>query len=90
MVIRDYVIPCTSETFTLALPAGARPLSVAVRFEDPTLYVLVDPAAPPRPRRFALVGGSAQTIDAAALDYVGMFQLGGGSLVFHLFASHEE
>lgn len=73
-------------TFEVAMPAGAKVLCVQTQRGAPFIWALVDPDAKLEPRRFQLYC-TGQTCLSPAQEYVGTFQMQGGSLVFHLFES---
>jgi len=88
MTVYKYDVPI-DDTFALALPEFARVLTVQVQDGQPRLWALVDPAAPPRDRRFRLAGTGHPIQEADDWRYIGTFQLNGGALVLHLFESRE-
>lgn len=68
----------------IEMPRGAQILCVQAQRDSPQLWALVDPNAPKVTRVFRTYG-TGWDFDATGLSYVGTFQLGGGSLVFHVF-----
>lgn len=81
--IWKYEIPF-SDTFTLDMPRGAKPASVAMQDDQPCLWAVVDPTLSPVSYKFAVVGTGHPAPDDA--QYLGQFQLHNGILVFHVFA----
>lgn len=79
---RIWKYPVKGTHFALAMPEGARVLSVQIQHGEPVLWALVDPEGIRRERRFAIVG-TGHDFDATALNYVGTFQE--GPFVWHLF-----
>jgi hypothetical protein len=69
---------------TLSMPVGSIILTVQEQEQRPCLWALVDPAAPHECRRFRTYGTGHPVADDPG-EYIGTFQLNGGSLVFHLF-----
>ncbi len=70
---------------TILMPEGAEVLAVQVQHERPCLWALVDPARPPTPRTFQTRGDEHGIASGTEGRYVGTYQVGGGSLVFHVF-----
>lgn len=70
----------------LKVPKRGQLLCIQVQREVPCLWALVDPTA-----AYATVeiriAGTGHELGGAPGEYVGTFQLRGGSLVFHVFAS---
>jgi hypothetical protein len=73
------------DEFELAMPRGARVLSVGMQRERVQMWALVDPSAPVEQRRFRMAGTGHPIKDPEELRFVGTFQVHGGALVFHLF-----
>ena len=75
------------DKFTLSLPVGAEILTVQAQHGMPILWALVDPKQPLEERYFRLAGtGHPIMYDMGSeYNYIGTFQLHGGSLIFHLF-----
>jgi hypothetical protein len=74
------------DQFVLAMPSGAKILSVQVQNDQPCIWAIVDPAEPPEPRCFEMYGtGHTLPEDITALKFIGTFQLEIPGLVFHLF-----
>lgn len=82
--IWKFPIPAEDEV-TIAMPKGARLLTVQVQRRNPCLWALVDDSAETATRRLAVrgTGHDADGLEGAA--YVGTFQLVSGSIIFHLF-----
>lgn len=81
--IHKYILPLPG-TFTLDLPEGAQLLSFQSQYNQPTLWALVDPAAPLCPRSFRLYG-TGHPISEPDLTYIGTRLMEDDSLVWHLF-----
>ena len=85
--IWKYPLDVTDEQ-GITMPDGAVILTVQTQNEKPCLWAIVDPLAPHRIRRFAMIGtgNPADVLDVIpGPHYVGTFQLMGGGLVFHVF-----
>ena len=81
-----YKYPVTVyDDFVVELPEGARVLTVDVQHGEPVMWAMVDPTAPTSKRHFRLIGTGHPIEDAAALTFIGTFQMRDGALVFHLF-----
>jgi hypothetical protein len=76
---------------TVPMPHGAQALTVQSQYDVPTLWALVDPAAPKVDRLVAIFGTGHvrghEEFDAA--DYVGTVQRFDGALVLHVFISRD-
>ena len=82
--IYKYPFPVTDE-FTLALPVGARILTVQAQDDTPCLWAEVDPEQTVMdPHDFNLFGTGHPVPDEPG-TYRGTFQLREGRLVFHLY-----
>lgn len=79
-----YPIPL-EDHFELELPEVNRVLKVDVQLNRPMLWVLVDPTRKTEPSKFRLAGTGHEIADGDYNEYIGSFQLSGGSLIFHLF-----
>lgn len=84
MRIWKYTLKIT-DLQTVAMPPGARVLSVQMQGADPQMWALVDEQAPRRElRSFATYGtGNPIPVDADLSRFVSMYQM--GPLVFHVF-----
>jgi hypothetical protein len=82
--IWKYLLKMT-EFQTIDMPMDAKILSVQVQNEHPCVWAMVEPEQPKRPRNFVIQGTGLPIEIDAHLDFIGTFQLHGGSLVFHLF-----
>ena len=69
---------------TVLMPKGAKLLDVQVQNERCCLWALCDENAPKVERRIAIYGTGYQVL-GDTLEYIGTFQMQGGSLVFHAF-----
>ncbi len=78
-----------SEAFPVSMPQGATLLDVQVQGAglDAEVFVwaLVDSGAPHAWRNLSVVGTGHDAGRLGEAEYVGTFQLGQGTLVFHLF-----
>lgn len=75
----------------LAIPAGARVLSVQHQRDVPVMWVLLRPDAPTVTRKFR-VFGTGETIDlpVSRLQHLGTVQEWGGTLIWHVFEVFDE
>jgi hypothetical protein len=69
------------------MPIGAEILTVQVQNEKPCMWALVDEDKETEQRCFEIIGTGHTMYRGEDLkrNYIGTFQLHGGSLVFHLF-----
>lgn len=74
---------------SIDMPVGADLLTVQLQHGLPCVWVLVDPAAPACPVKLTTYGTGAP-IDDAPGEYLGTYQLAGGSLVFHVFKEPDQ
>lgn len=72
---------------TIAMPAGAEPLFVAVQGANVCLWARVNPDAPNKDRAVRVAGTGHP--DATGWPHAGSFLLHGGALVFHVFVEPE-
>ncbi len=70
-------------SFTVAIPAGARFLSVQEQHGKGQMWFEVEDTSEDTERSFVLVA-TGEVVPVRAL-YLGTFQLGNGSLVLHLY-----
>lgn len=71
---------------TIVMPEGAKVLSVHQQYEVPTLWALVDLDAPQIDHRFLIFGtGMGIPPEIGPSAHVATFQMGGGTLVWHMF-----
>ena len=84
MKVWKYDLPW-GDIVTLALPIGARVLSVEPQGASAALklWALVDPNADPELRRFRLAGTGHEITDN--VSHISTFQLQDGQIVFHVF-----
>ena len=80
--IHKYVIPFDGD---LELPEGADILTVQTQHGVPQLWALIDDIVPFTTRRFKVLGTGHSAEEVDGIDYLGTFQLSGGSLIFHVF-----
>lgn len=83
MQIWKFPIPVT-DYFTTTMPKGAKFLALQVQRSEPCAWFLVNPDNEPEGRRFFVVG-TGHNVPAEAGEYLGTFQMAGGSFVGHLF-----
>lgn len=84
MTIYKYPLPIQGSV-QIAMPAGARVLSVQMQGDDAYVWALVDRSARMKTRIFRVFGtGHAFNAPAGAM-FVGTIQMHAGSLVFHVF-----
>lgn len=69
---------------TIAMPVGAKILSVAMQGDQPCIWAMVDPDAPKEHRRFKTIP-TGSDFDPEGLTYLGSFHGVEGWMVFHLF-----
>lgn len=74
----------------LVMPEGAKLLCVQTQFGCPCIWALVWCEAPKVSRRI-IIHGTGHPVEPTTTehDYVGTFQLSGGSLIFHVFDGGE-
>jgi hypothetical protein len=84
LTVWKYLIDA-DDSQSIAMPSGAEILTVQVQGGIPFLWALVDPR---RPLEHVLVQivGTGHPFDPMG-EYVGTYQIDGGTLVFHVFAS---
>jgi hypothetical protein len=73
------------DDITIAMPRGARLLSVQVQAGTPCVWAIVDPSAPSVRRRLVLRGTGHNAEGLSMAPFVGTFQLEGGAFIGHLF-----
>ncbi len=83
--IWKYPIQTTDEQ-SILVPKGAKFLTVQTQREEPCLWAVVDPTAEKEEVMVRTHGtGHELPADAHLYDYIGTYQLGHGSLIFHVF-----
>lgn len=84
--VYKYTIPL-DDVVSVELPTGSKILCVQSQRDDPQIWALVDPTFPveKETRTFRIVGTGHQIDDLECENYIGTFQIRGGSLVFHVF-----
>lgn len=96
-----YPVPIEGR-FTVAMPEGAAILDVQVQGNSDDMldvrsqadrvmmWALVNPDAPKVERSFRLVGTGhpIDPIERGRLQHIATFQIGAGSIVFHVFEAH--
>jgi len=77
--------------FTLELPKDAEILTVQTQRGTPQLWAMVDSETEKEKRYFRLTGTGHPLGDdyLRIINYIGTFQMGNGTLVFHLFEIKE-
>ncbi len=89
ITIHKYEIIIRNE-LTIAMPAGARILSVQVQHDMPQVWAMVDSTAPHRRRQFSIRGTGHPADGVTPALFIGTVQMAAGSLVFHVFDRGEE
>ena len=84
MKVWKYTLEVVDEA-TLLLPVGAVPLCVREQGGEACLWALVDPDADLEPWTIRVAGTGHPRSDLKASEYLGSFQLFGGSFVGHVF-----
>jgi len=85
LTVYKYTVP-VDDYFSLDLPRGAKILAVQEQHGEPQVWALVNPGNPTETRKFRLAGtGHPIKEDEGLLNYIGTFQLAGGSFIGHLF-----
>ena len=84
--IYKYTIP-VEDYFSLNLPAGAKILTVQAQRDEPQIWALVDPKQQSMVSlNFRIAGTGHDIVETKDdLEYIGTFQLAGGSFIGHLF-----
>lgn len=75
----------TVDNPVVAMPRGAEILCVQTQRERPCLWALVDPGQPMQDRHLRVYGTGHPVEVVDEVNYIGTYQLHGGSLVFHVF-----
>lgn len=84
--VRKY--PITPGQFTIEMPRNAKILCIQVQGCSPQMWAKVDPNETViESRNFEAISTGMEFMPTG--DYVGTFQLMGGSLVFHVFEREE-
>lgn len=92
LVIWKYRLPMSAREHAIAMPGGARILSVDTQYGQPCLWALVDPSAMTETRQFRIITTGSAEIENDAyqqgrLRYVGTVLLFAGEMVLHVFES---
>jgi len=77
----------TTDNQIIEMPVNAEILTVQTQNEVPCIWALVDPTKP-KEKRFIEVFGTGHDVHydmGVGRNYLGTYQLHGGSLVFHVF-----
>ncbi len=83
--VYKYTIP-VEDYFSLDLPKGAKILTVQEQHGKPQLWALVKRGEPNETRNFRLAGtGHPIKESPEMLNYIGTFQIAGGSFIGHVF-----
>jgi hypothetical protein len=69
---------------TLLMPPGAKILTVQIQNGEPHLWALCDEALPKTERTLCIYGTGIPITENLG-EYIGTFQIDGGSYVFHIF-----
>lgn len=77
----------TTDNQFIEMPKGAQLLAVQTQFDKPCVWALVNPKAEKEKRCFEIFGTGHTVSSDMGTDrnYIGTYQLHGGSLVFHVF-----
>lgn len=75
----------STNTQEIEVPEGAGFLAVQEQFGELCLWYKCDPAAQKVKRSIIIVGTGHAAPENSEADYLGTAQLGGGSLVLHVF-----
>lgn len=70
---------------TIAMPVGAKLLTVQVQNDRPCLWALVAAEAVPVEDVDIRTHGTGHRFDAHVYEYIATYQLNNGALVFHVF-----
>ena len=68
----------------IAMPKGAKVLCVQTQLDEPQIWAVCNIGAEKEDRTFAIYG-TGHVHESIGGEYVGTFQMRGGSLVFHVF-----
>ncbi|MFH1401800.1 MAG: hypothetical protein ABIG40_02455 [Parcubacteria group bacterium] len=84
--VYKYTIP-VKDYFTFELPAGVQILTVQAQHDEPQIWALVDPKEQDTVHFNFRIAGTGHDIKETKddLEYIGTFQLAGGSFIGHLF-----
>ncbi len=82
--VHKYTLDLTDRQI-VALPEGARILSVQTQGQRLRLWALVDADATPEAVEIAIRGTGHPIDDAEVLEFIDTFQMNDGQLVFHVF-----
>lgn len=82
--VYKYPIPVTGEWVSVMMPVGAKVLSAQVQNGVLNLWARVTVDRPPITHRFRIAGTGHDLGDFVG-RHIGTVQLGGGSLVLHVF-----
>ena len=74
---------------TIEMPSGAQILTVQMQRGLLYLWALVPVAAPMMQRRI-ITHGTEHPVPPTTGEYIGTYQLDGGSLIFHVFEAEDE
>jgi len=74
---------------SFSLPKDSKILTVQTQNNIPCIWVLVDTEQKEEERRYEIYGTGHRIDPTLNLEYIGTFQVDGGTLVFHLFEVKE-
>lgn len=74
---------------TIEMHTGSRILSIQTQQGMPCIWALVNPSRPKVGRRIGIYG-TGHNVSESVTEYIGTFQIEGGSLVFHAFDLGEQ
>lgn len=84
MKIYKYKLSVRDEQI-ISLPEGYKILYIAVQYDDPCIWALVDPTNQPVDVKFITYGTGYEIDETEFLDYIGSYQLMNGRFVYHVF-----
>lgn len=90
-VIWKFPLEFTVHPQVIAMPEGARILTVQMQRAVPCLWAMVDPIARRTSRHILIVGTGAEIAEhlAPVYRYIGTFQMVDGAFVWHVFELQE-
>lgn len=87
-IIYKYVL-WPEPTNNILIPRDGKIISIQIQNDKPVMWVLVDPIKPEIKRTFEIIPTGLK-FDYDCKEYIGTFQVDGGSLVFHVFEVKNE
>ena len=83
-MINIFKYPVEIGKFTIKLPKDFRILSVQMQRDNPFMWIIVDTETDMIEVDF-ITRGTGHEFEETEQDFVGTFQMAGGSLIWHLF-----